>query len=572
MRHRCQNCKCLLLVAIALLVRAWTQAAHADTTVPITGIGTSVTGDFVINTHADSVVYSGPVDVVIRGIPSVEIRGTVSGVGWGGAGIVTRAANEHYHYNIPFVARWRKQNPGNRLVFYNHGGGSTLVAAVKRDKLSGAANPNRFAELNGDLLIGIPALLEGATYISINRRGMRGDGTFSAMYDAPVAPLTAAEVASISADLATAPGNPAFVQPGITAGGPVPTLPTNDAPTCRDVARALEQVIAGIQGTQFRTRIATGTSSGARLFAAVNFGRSVIGTKSVRTGGNYAVPYDASSRQIFEGFILMGFGYTPGVDHADSTLPLSAPVMLFQGQGEERYQQHVTMAHELLKKGVVLDGHVWLYEIKNLTHVARDNVNEITTGSDGDRLGCFISSAIHNLRARLEEGTMPPLSRMAGRIVNGMLQFDQAGGTISNVAPIPNDPARDTSVFDVNLTPRPIASDETARWLAVTAALPHVRDAITPPTVACRLGSYKLMFFGSQLVPLSPAELAVKYGSFECYRACVRQAIDCLQAQNLYDSRVESASETADRAQALFGLPVPSALQTERQPVLTNRK
>jgi hypothetical protein len=559
-----------LLVATVLSVHNWAQAARADTTVPIMGIGTSVNGQ--IDSKAEKVTYSDPVEVAFHGIAAIEIRGTVSGVGWGGAGIVARPSNERYLYNIPFVARWRKENPGDRLVFYNHGGGASLIVAVKRDKLSGATNPNRFAELNGDLLIGVPALLDGATYVSINRRGLRGDGTFSATYDAMVAPLTGAEVDAIKADLASAPGNPAFVQPGITAGAPVPTLPTNDAPTCRDIARALEQVIAEIQGRQFRTRIAAGTSSGARLFAALNFGRSVIGTTSVRTGGNHVVPYDAGSARIFDGFILMGFPYAAGVEQADPDFPLSAPVMFVQGQGDERYQQHVTMAHELKHKGVALDGHVWLYEIKNLTHVTRDIVNEITTGSDGDRAGCFVSSAIHNLRARLEDGTAPPPSRMAGRIVNGMLQFDQAGGTISNVAPIPNDPGRDTSVFDVNLVPRPIGSEETARWLEVTAALPHVREAITPPTVACRLGGYKLMFFGSQLVPLSPAELTANYGSFECYRACVVRAVDCLQAQHLYDPRVESAFETAERARALFGLPSSGSPQTARRTVLMKNK
>jgi hypothetical protein len=552
-------------MAIALLGLAPLQVARADTTVTITGIGTSITGNPAIDSKADSVTYSDPRDLQIHGIPAVEIKGTVSGVGWGGAGIVARAANAKYHYHIPFVARWRKQNPGNRLVFYNHGGGATLIAAVKRDKLAGAANPNRFAELNGDLLIGVPALLDGATYVSINRRGMRGDGTFSATYEASVPTLTAAEVDAIKADLASAPGNPGFVQPGITVGALVPALPTNDAPTCRDVARALEKVIAGIQGIQFRTRIATGTSSGARLFAALNFGRSVIGTTSVRSGGNHVVPYDAGSARIFDGFILMGFPYAAGVEQADPEFPLSAPTMFIQGQGDERYQHHVTMADELRKKGVALNGRVWLYEIKNLTHVTRDAVNEITTGTDGDRLACFISPAIHNLRAFLEEGTAPPKSWMAGRIVNGMLQFDQAGGTISNVAPIPTDPARDTSVFDVNLTPRPIGSEETTRWLAVTAVLPHVREAITPPTVACRLGGYKLMFFGSQLVPLSPAELTAKYGSFECYRACVCRTVDGLQTQNLYDPRVESASETAERARPLFGLPSASPLQADRR-------
>jgi hypothetical protein len=102
-------------------------------------------------------------------------------------------------------------------------------------------------------------------------------------------------------------------------------------------------------------------------------------------------------------------------------------------------------------------------------------------------------------------------------------------------------PAQDTVVFDAMLAPRPIGSAESARWLEVTAALPHVPDAITPPTVACRLGGYKLMFFGSQLVPCSPAELSARYGRFECYRDCVCRTVSGLEAEGLYDPQVESA-------------------------------
>jgi hypothetical protein len=242
-----------------------------------------------------------------------------------------------------------------------------------------------------------------------------------------------------------------------------------------------------------------------------------------------------------------------GVEQADSAFPLSAPVMFVQGQADERYQQHVTMAHELLQKGVVLNGRVWLYEIKNLTHVTRDTTVETTTPSDGDRLGCFMSAAIRNLRACLEEGRTPPVSRMAGRIIEGALRFDQAGGSTTNVAPVPNDPAQDAYVVDSMLTPRPIGTAETTRWSAVTSSLPHVKDAITPPTVACRLGGYKLMFFGAQLVPRSPTELAAVYGCFDRYRDCVCRTVACLESQRLYDSRVESGCETAEIARSLFG-------------------
>jgi hypothetical protein len=117
--------------------------------------------------------------------------------------------------------------------------------------------------------------------------------------------------------------------------------------------------------------------------------------------------------------------------------------------------------------------------------------------------------------------------------------------------------------------PRPFGSAETTRWQEVTAALSHVPDAITPPTVACRLGGYKLMFFGAQLVPCSPAELTARYGSFECYRASVCRTVSCLETQGLYDPRVESASETAERARGLFSTASPPAFQSPQQTALT---
>jgi hypothetical protein len=91
-------------------------------------------------------------------------------------------------------------------------------------------------------------------------------------------------------------------------------------------------------------------------------------------------------------------------------------------------------------------------------------------------------------------------------------------------------------------------------WGAVTAALPHVAHEIVGPSIACRLGSYTLKFFGASLVPFGPEALAAAYGSFEFagYRACVQATVDALVAERLYDPRVESARELAERARALF--------------------
>ena len=88
----------------ALLAVALAGSGRADTTVPVTGIGTQVGA---INTQVESVTYSEPESAQVAGFgEAYEVRGSVSGVGWGGAGIVARASNAHYNYRNSFVVRW----------------------------------------------------------------------------------------------------------------------------------------------------------------------------------------------------------------------------------------------------------------------------------------------------------------------------------------------------------------------------------------------------------------------------------------------------------------------------------
>jgi len=87
----------------------------------------------------------------------------------------------------------------------------------------------------------------------------------------------------------------------------------------------------------------------------------------------------------------------------------------------------------------------------------------------------------------------------------------------------------------------------------VTANLEHETDAITPPTIACRLGGYRIKFFAAELVlPFGQELLAEMYGSFKGYRESVEEVVAELEAALLYDSRVESAKETAERSIGLF--------------------
>jgi hypothetical protein len=380
----------------------------------------------------------------------------------------------------------------------------------------------------------------------MNRRGLRGDGTFSATFlTSEVAPLTATEVAAIYAQLPSG-----FVHPGLYPGAPVPVNISTDAPTFRDINRALQEVLASYIGSRFHTRICTGSSSGARLGASFNFGRSVIGAQSVRTGGNHVVPYNIDSNRIFDGFILDGFPYVG--ENADNEQPISAPAFFLIGRADERYQQPIQMAYELLSKGVPLNDAIRIYEVKGLNHVPRGLFQPVRP-SDGDNLGCFVSAAIHNMREWLLDGREPPLSRIAGRIEDGALVIDQAGGTTTNVAPIREDPWIDVLVpGEPMIVPRTIGAPETARWLAVTAFLAHENDAINPPAIACRVGGYRIQFFGVELLPFAPATLDEMYGGYEGYLECIEDVVADLEAEGLYDPRVESAKATAERSEQLF--------------------
>jgi hypothetical protein len=164
-----------------------------------------------------------------------------------------------------------------------------------------------------------------------------------------------------------------------------------------------------------------------------------------------------------------------------------------------------------------------------------------------------VSAAIYNMQEWLLDDREPPVSRIAGRIEAGQLVIDQAGGTTTRVAPILEDPAIDVlRPGEPMIVPRTIGAPETARWIAVTDALAHENDAINAPAIACRVGGYRIKFFGVEVLPFAPATLDEIYGSFKEYRKCVREAVADLEAEGLYDSRVESAKETAERSGHLF--------------------
>ena len=163
---------------------------------------------------------------------------------------------------------------------------------------------------------------------------------------------------------------------------------------------------------------------------------------------------------------------------------------VLHGRGDERYQDSMALAYELLQKGVTLNGSFWVQEIANLPHVPRDNTIEAPAPADNaEPLGPYFGAAIRNMRDFLSEGVTPPASHVAGRIVNGALAFDVAGGSTDRI-PVREDPALDSIEFGPMVAMRTVDAAMTARWQAVTAVLDHVNEPIVGPSIACRVGAF----------------------------------------------------------------------------------
>jgi hypothetical protein len=92
----------------------------------------------------------------------------------------------------------------------------------------------------------------------------------------------------------------------------------------------------------------------------------------------------------------------------------------------------------------------------------------------------------------------------------------------------------------------------TARWQAVTAVLDHVNEPIVGPSIACRVGAFRLRFAGATLTPFDPAQLSALYGGYHGYEECVKATVSALNDRRLYDARVEPAKATAARARSFF--------------------
>jgi hypothetical protein len=89
-----------------------------------------------------------------------------------------------------------------------------------------------------------------------------------------------------------------------------------------------------------------------------------------------------------------------------------------------------------------------------------------------------------------------------------------------------------------------------AAWADVSGFMPRDGGPIRLPLFECRLGGYDVNQFFSTLRPFH--DLALRWPTFGDWKDCLSGHIEELEAARLYDSRVESASATAERFRPLF--------------------
>src|SRR5687767_12160320 len=105
------------------------HAGRTDVTVlPVAGVGTQLGS---IDTRVETVTHSDPMLVEIPGVGAAfQVHGVVSGIGWGGTGIVSRARNAHYAYDISSIAQCPQHGGAQLLLSYYHGRPPPVLPAL----------------------------------------------------------------------------------------------------------------------------------------------------------------------------------------------------------------------------------------------------------------------------------------------------------------------------------------------------------------------------------------------------------------------------------------------------------
>ena len=518
----------------------------------VEGIGTRVKdalgdGTRSINTRIDGITCTSL--QVVNGAHGRyhELRGTISGIGWGGLvsfsgdpfAPTTRALG-HYRYDgLSWVLRWPDAYAGD-LVIYNHGADGTSLQSFM-EALLGPANPYRHEEDEGLVAVaeGVVQDRFGAAYFAVNTDAMRADGTFAASYSAEV------DASAVAVD-----GTPVL---GMSTTGPF------DAAIGRDVAVLGKRLAEWAIGRGVRSTLGVGSSGGSNRLASIAAGsaslpiacegESCSRSIAVRAGDNHTEAYAPCSGRIYDGFLLIGYAAL-GAPVAGPTYRPTAPLVLLRGQADDFYGDEMDLTAALLDRGVDVNRWLRIVHVGNMGHYSSDMSkpseaisNLFGSPTQGDQLRPLITGLLGRLRDHARDGRPLP----------GSL-FDPAPAAV----PVPLDPAIDSinpllTFFGID---RPVDAARKANWDRVVRSVRHEPGHLVLPESACRVGGFMTDFSAALLMPFplgpetrTPAQI---WGSLSRWQKCVRETVEDLSERGYYDRRLGLETQDDPSVAALF--------------------
>jgi hypothetical protein len=521
----------LLLVASPGLARTW-DVEFA----PAPSITASInSGGVPMRTRIDTIRLTSPVlrtDLAGAGA-FWESRIECEGVGF------DDFVSAHFAYRAQGVVRVPAARPGRRpiraIAVYFHGFYGDPIFLKRIKFLPDAA-------LEGDVLVGVPALRRGLAYASFNLGGWDDEGRFTTKMLEP-AGFARPEDPSDWVD-AKSGRLWAFSAAPLRKGDVTTPQATSVG---RDVIRAAKQAVVVVADMAGLTDVGTAAPDNlaavvaGHSFGGYNVSGIALGVNPVRpnvaNGGNRVDPNNPASSPVFAGAIALAPSF--GFQYVDPNMPL-IPMMFINGESDPFFGAQFAIAARygevLAGRGFALGDRVSLWSLGNAAHNPPEVLAAYTdVRRGGDAWSPFVDAALgHMLRLFSADGDRRmPSSHYDGQRVGDQVLFPQVDAPPTALVPFVVDPHWDAfEPFGEFDAPEPLP----LRWVE---DFTRVAQALAPtghllgPRMANPIGGYRLNFEGAALA--SPFEdLGQRYGSWEAYLDRSQATIENLVQAGVY--------------------------------------
>jgi hypothetical protein len=485
-----------------------------------------------IDTYVSAVTLSPPASVHRLGLVYSEIRGTITGVGWGGQPVTLRC---HYAYELSYVLRIPPAWSGGLVVFRH--GSAPLELWQDLEAALGERNLGRIFHEQADRFVSDVAL------------DPRRRWAFFAVNQTGVAPGGAHNTRLVG-------------EPGCPEG--TPTQSPLDVSIARDHALLAQYLLKVLRGRPPTMTLGTGHSAGPIANFLLNAGidhRRPGGL--IHAGDNHRTPYDPSSGRIFDAFLSIQSGFAGALPPADQLGGLSVPTIFMAGEADRGLAGPVNIINQMLLNGAIdVPGMTRLYTVRSMPHIDADLVlglkREGTDFTDpaipqhftgaGERLKPVMAALLDALARWGTLGVPPPPSMFNGEVktMPDRIEFHRTSD------PATSFPYVDDEVLDTYTQPPPVVPSAALRaaWTNVRTALGGTIGSIVLPENACRRGAFHFFGMGpigTHFAPFDEATFLGVWGSPAVHQTCRVQTVDALETAGFYDATVVTIDVEPDR-------------------------